>query len=592
MPGDGHDIPVSVWWPGSGGAGASAPAHWVLHAPAFGEEMNKARHVVARQARLFAHSGMPVIVPDLYGTGDSGGDFADASWDSWCEDLRRVAAWAYACGARRLSLWGLRLGCLLALEAARGIEPAPARLVLWQPVHRGEQQLAQFLRLLKAAELTGLDRSRPGVAEARAELAAGGAVEIAGYRLSAPLSAGIAASRLDRNAVPRGTPVALFEVAGAAQRPLSRLSSAQLTAWRDGGVDCQGAVVVGDPFWATQELGFSTQLLHATVEHFAASSSTSGRSADNVTKAQSRSARPVALAGPEHCAGTGEGCVFACRGEALAGRLHRTSMPADTGVVIVVGGPQYRVGSHRLFRALAGELAAAGFPVLRFDYRGMGDSGGELRGFTAIAEDIGSAVDALCAVEPTVNRVVLWGLCDAATAAAVYAPQDSRVAGLVLANPWVYSERGAARIQLSTYYRRRLLTPAFWRKLASGRLNPLASLRGLGNALGKAVGRRPAQVSAGGRIAPAFTVDEGDLARSIGDALSAFRGDVLLLLSGEDYTAAEFDAAAKKPGPLRAALRGPRRKERRFPAADHTFSRQVWRHAVADASLSWLRDLP
>jgi len=54
---------------------------------------------------------------------------------------------------------------------------------------------------------------------------------------------------------------------------------------------------------------------------------------------------------------------------------------AACGVLIVVGGPQYRVGSHRQFLLLSRRLAAEGHPVMRFDYRGMGDASGAMRGF-------------------------------------------------------------------------------------------------------------------------------------------------------------------------------------------------------------------
>ena len=55
------------------------------------------------------------------------------------------------------------------------------------------------------------------------------------------------------------------------------------------------------------------------------------------------------------------GLVFRCAGEELVGILHPA--PGATGVVIVVGGPQYRVGSHRQFLLLARRLAASGIPV-------------------------------------------------------------------------------------------------------------------------------------------------------------------------------------------------------------------------------------
>ena len=69
---------------------------------------------------------------------------------------------------------------------------------------------------------------------------------------------------------------------------------------------------------------------------------------------------------------TEETTVFACAGDTLMGILAKPETPADTGVIVIVGGPQYRVGSHRQFVLLSRALAAAGYAVLRFDYRGMG----------------------------------------------------------------------------------------------------------------------------------------------------------------------------------------------------------------------------
>ena len=131
---------------------------------------------------------------------------------------------------------------------------------------------------------------------------------------------------------------------------------------------------------------------------------------------------------------------FACEGEPLIGILAEPSdgAVADVGVLIIVGGPQYRVGSHRQFTLLARHLAANGFAALRFDYRSMGDSPGETRDFLAVDADIAAAIDALLAARPALKRVALWGLCDAASAALLYldSTRDPRVAGVALLNPW------------------------------------------------------------------------------------------------------------------------------------------------------------
>ena len=112
-----------------------------------------------------------------------------------------------------------------------------------------------------------------------------------------------------------------------------------------------------------------------------------------------------------------EALVFGCDRDSLVGVLAVPDAPASRGVLIVVGGPQYRAGSHRQFTLLARDLAASGIASLRFDYRGMGDSSGEARTFESVNEDIGCAIDRLIEAVPAVNQVIIWGLCDAASAA-------------------------------------------------------------------------------------------------------------------------------------------------------------------------------
>jgi exosortase A-associated hydrolase 1 len=160
--------------------------------------------------------------------------------------------------------------------------------------------------------------------------------------------------------------------------------------------------------------------------------------------------------------------VFDCAADRLFGILHvPLSNPRPIGVLVVVGGPQYRAGSHRQFVLMARVLASAGYPVLRFDHRGIGDSDGAPRSFENLDDDVRAGLDALHAEVPALQGSVIFGLCDAASAALMYCRRDPRLAGLMLANPWVHSEAGAAKAYVKHYYGRRLLQRGF---LAQGDL--------------------------------------------------------------------------------------------------------------------------
>jgi exosortase A-associated hydrolase 1 len=275
--------------------------------------------------------------------------------------------------------------------------------------------------------------------------------------------------------------------------------------------------------------------------------------------------------------------AFECHGEWLYGVASVPAQPAARGVLIVVGGPQYRAGSHRQFTLLARSLAAQGIAAMRFDYRGMGDSQGAARDFEQVGDDLRAAIDQFTQAVPQVKEVVVWGLCDAASAAMFYAAQDARVTGLVLLNPWARTEGGIAKTTLKHYYRGRLLEAGLWKKILSGRFD-YAAAAGSFVRLARAAfgaGRAPAGDAGPGADAP--------LPQRMLKGLSRFSGPVLLVLSGADLTAKEFTDMAAASTEWQTLLAAPRVSRRELAPADHTFSRREWRDQVANWTGEWVR---
>jgi uncharacterized protein len=264
--------------------------------------------------------------------------------------------------------------------------------------------------------------------------------------------------------------------------------------------------------------------------------------------------------------------VFECEGEQLVGILHHGTR--RLGIVVIVGGPQYRVGSHRQFVLMARALAAHGYPVLRFDYRGMGDSDGTMRTFEEVGDDVRASVDAMMESVASLDGVVLWGLCDAASAALMYCAGDSRVKGVILANPWVRTVAGEARAYLRHYYLQRLLQKSFWRKVFTGGFNPVRSVRDLFGAAKQA------------DVGSAATAGTNFIGRML-SGLQKFAGPVLLLISERDLTAREFTDLCSADAAWRKAVE--KRVHRAdLPGADHTFSSCEALDAATAQGLRWL----
>ncbi|MCG5494759.1 hydrolase 1, exosortase A system-associated [Ectothiorhodospira variabilis] len=288
---------------------------------------------------------------------------------------------------------------------------------------------------------------------------------------------------------------------------------------------------------------------------------------------------------------TSEAFVFHVDDEPLAGIMHPGKPGARRGVLIVVGGPQYRVGSHRQFLLLARHLAQGGIPVMRFDYRGMGDSDGAQRSFEHISQDLRAAVDAFQERTPGVQEVVVWGLCDAASAALLNAWRDPRITGLVLLNPWVRTEAGLARAYLKQYYLKRLMSRDFWAGLLGGRVNPLKSARSLVGMARRALRRQSGQPKGAPGDAPQV-LPEMDPGQPLPDRMAEgwrrFSGPILLILSGDDLTAAEFRGCAEQSTVWRGLLDEDRVTVRELRDANHTFSREAWRQEVAHWTCEWM----
>jgi exosortase A-associated hydrolase 1 len=277
-----------------------------------------------------------------------------------------------------------------------------------------------------------------------------------------------------------------------------------------------------------------------------------------------------------------EAVLIACEGASLVGVLHRPHIAHQLALIVVVGGPQYRVGSHRQFVQLARIVAAAGTAVLRFDYRGMGDSDGTRRTFEGIAADIRSAIDFMLAAVPGVREVALWGLCDAASALLMYGSTDSRICGLALCNPWVRTDASLARAELKHYYGQRVFDVRRWLTLLREPRRFIAAMSSVAQALMRAV--------TGGTRADTGTSDALDpFPVRMQTGWDGFTGPVLLVLSGEDLTAREFTDLTKQSAAWRRLLDRSATTLQELGPADHTFSTEQWRDQVALWTTQWLR---
>ncbi len=238
------------------------PRGAVVYVPPFAEEMNKSRRMAASMARALADAGWHVSLPDLFGCGDSEGDFGDATWGIWREDIARRIRQSSVAAPGPLWIWGLRAGCLLA--AASLPQDLSSNILLWHPVVRGSIGLNQFLRLRTAGSVI---RSGEGAGrkELRARLANGETIEIAGYALNSLLADDFEKAEME---LPQGFPgkVVWLELVPEDQAGLSPASQSLTKRWCERGINVHAEAIAGPAFWQAQEIAHSADLISRSVE--------------------------------------------------------------------------------------------------------------------------------------------------------------------------------------------------------------------------------------------------------------------------------------------------------------------------------------
>jgi exosortase A-associated hydrolase 2 len=236
----------------------------VLCVPPFNEEANRCRSMITLQACALRELGIGTLLVDLYGTGDSAGEYGDARWDIWQENIRAGTAWLANQPGGCRAIWGIRLGVMLAAEYLRNDAAAGSALIAWQPVVDGTQYFNQFLRMRIAAQMDRPQMTRETTASMRKQLADGQSIEVAGYEINTQLAAAIDAARLGDVPPPPGTPVLWLEQAAGASTEATLPSQKVISAWRESGLAPDVSLFNGGAFWQIYERTIAPAAIEAT----------------------------------------------------------------------------------------------------------------------------------------------------------------------------------------------------------------------------------------------------------------------------------------------------------------------------------------
>ncbi|HEY0877298.1 MAG TPA: hypothetical protein VGE10_02505 [Zeimonas sp.] len=122
-----------VWWTPA----EREPRGTILCVQPLGDERSCARRVIAAQAWRLAARGWVVLVPDLFGCGDSAGEPSEVTLGAWRNDLLRCAMLVRRRAQGPSVLWGVRAGALLVVDIAVALDQLLDAHLFWQAPENG-----------------------------------------------------------------------------------------------------------------------------------------------------------------------------------------------------------------------------------------------------------------------------------------------------------------------------------------------------------------------------------------------------------------------------------------------------------------------
>jgi pimeloyl-ACP methyl ester carboxylesterase len=300
------------------------------------------------------------------------------------------------------------------------------------------------------------------------------------------------------------------------------------------------------------------------------------------------------------------------QGALLFGVFQRPENPRpDIAVIFLSPGIKNRVGPHRLYVKMADRFLRSGFPILRVDPEGLGDSEGEID--QALTADVYASIQLGRYIEDTISmmdwaerqmgvkRLILAGLCGGAITALLAAERDDRVrAILALGIPCTLDSSGVDPARYITSqqlgsirqkYIAKLLNPEAWLRLLSFKSDYKLLLRSLLQPLKKRLKAKPSEAPRRDGAAPA--PPNSNLNPHFHRTFSNFiaRRKMLLLFSGADRLYWEFE---EKYLSLYQAAIEPYAHNYRIeivPDANHVFSFTEWQEKMLAISDGWLEEI-
>ena len=422
-----------------------------------GYEYTRAYRSLRHLAERFARSGIPALRFDYHGIGDSPGDDLDpgrlAAWESNVRDaLRHFNRGQTPFSHRekgapaRVILVGVRLGATLAARVASEIPVE--RLVLWNPVVTGRPYLRELQAIAASA--------------AKVQCDVEGAFEAAGFVMSAETQQSIRAIDL-RAATPAADRILL------AHRDDLAPDETLAAVWRDKGLAVDTRALPG---WA----GMMAEHQFTVVPKEALDAIIAWAWEEDSAPTAPPVAPPAIFRPNE----------FPVTFDGLAGVLHKPQADsAKPAIVMFNAGAVHHVGPNRIYVEMARRLAREGYPCLRFDLEGLGDSALFDRAQRENHPYPDWATrDARCAFrflreQHGYSRFIALGLCSGAHTAfhAGLEIDDEAIEQLVLINPltfrWVegMSLETTTRVYDEMAYRKSMKDPKRWMKLLRGDVN-------------------------------------------------------------------------------------------------------------------------